>query len=155
MTYKVGMVSLGCPKNQVDGEMLLARLRQDGFEITADETAADVIIVNTCGFIEDAKREAIDNILEVAQQKQTGRLKALVVTGCLAQRYQDEILKEARGRRGGGHRRQSGDLRGCAPGAVWSRSSKQICTGGGYAAERRATVDDAGLFRLSADCRWL
>lgn len=94
MTYKVGMVSLGCPKNQVDGEMLLARLRQDGFEITADETAADVIIVNTCGFIEDAKREAIDNILEVAQQKQTGRLKALVVTGCLAQRYQDEILKE-------------------------------------------------------------
>ena len=91
MAYKIGMVSLGCPKNQVDAEMMLASLIADGFELTNDETQADAIIVNTCGFIEDAKREAIDNILEVAELKKTGKLKALVVTGCLAQRYKKEM----------------------------------------------------------------
>lgn len=94
MAYKVGMVSLGCPKNQVDAEIMLADLKNDGFEITNDESKADAIIVNTCGFIEDAKREAIDNILEVAQLKKTGRLKALIVSGCLAQRYKDDMKKE-------------------------------------------------------------
>ena len=91
MAYKIGMVSLGCPKNQVDAEMMLANLIADGFELTNDETQADAIIVNTGGFIEDAKREAIDNILEVAQLKKSGKLKALIVTGCLAQRYKKEM----------------------------------------------------------------
>ncbi len=94
MAYKVGMISLGCPKNQVDAERMLAALRQDGFEITGDEQQADVIIVNTCGFIESAKTESIENIMEAAQYKQTGKLKALVVTGCLAERYREQIHAE-------------------------------------------------------------
>lgn len=93
-TYKVGMVSLGCPKNQVDAEIMLSVLSENGYEITGDETQADVIIINTCGFIADAKKEAIENILEVAQLKTEGQLKALIVTGCMAERYRDEILSE-------------------------------------------------------------
>lgn len=92
--YKVGMISLGCPKNQVDGEALLAKLVAAGYQIVNEIENSDVMIVNTCGFIEDAKREAIDTILEVAQYKEAGVISALVVTGCLAERYQDEILKE-------------------------------------------------------------
>lgn len=92
--YKVGMISLGCPKNQVDGEALLAKLAQAGYKIVNEIENSDVMIVNTCGFIEDAKREAIDTILEVAQYKEAGLISAIVVTGCLAERYQDEILKE-------------------------------------------------------------
>lgn len=92
--YKVGMISLGCPKNQVDGEALLAKLAQAGYQIVNEIENSDVMIVNTCGFIEDAKREAIDTILEVAQYKDAGMISAIVVTGCLAERYQDEILKE-------------------------------------------------------------
>ena len=92
--YKVGMISLGCPKNQVDGEALLAKLAQAGYQIVNEIENSDVMIVNTCGFIEDAKREAIDTILEVAQYKEAGLISAIVVTGCLAERYQDEILKE-------------------------------------------------------------
>lgn len=92
--YKVGMISLGCPKNQVDGEALLAKLAAAGYQIVSEIENSDVMIVNTCGFIEDAKREAIDTILEVAQYKEAGVISALVVTGCLAERYQDEILKE-------------------------------------------------------------
>ena len=92
--YKVGMISLGCPKNQVDGEVLLAKLAAAGYQIVNEIENSDVMIVNTCGFIEDAKREAIDTILEVAQYKEAGVISALVVTGCLAERYQDEILKE-------------------------------------------------------------
>lgn len=92
--YKVGMISLGCPKNQVDGEALLAKLAAAGYKIVNEIENSDVMIVNTCGFIEDAKREAIDTILEVAQYKEAGVISALVVTGCLAERYQDEILKE-------------------------------------------------------------
>jgi ribosomal protein S12 methylthiotransferase len=94
MPYKVGMVSLGCPKNQVDAELMLARLRDGGFIITSDEHDADAVIVNTCGFIEDAKREAIDNILELAELKKEGGLKALIVTGCLAERYRSEVMGE-------------------------------------------------------------
>ena len=94
MSYKVGMVSLGCPKNQVDAEIMLSLLSEGGYELTADEKQADAIIVNTCGFIGDAKKEAIENILELAQLKQTDNLKALIVTGCLAERYRDEILSE-------------------------------------------------------------
>ncbi len=91
MAIKVGMASLGCPKNQVDGEMLLARLTDAGYELTPYEEQADVILVNTCGFIEDAKQEAIDTILELAQLKEQGRLKALIVTGCLSERYRQEL----------------------------------------------------------------
>lgn len=92
--FSVGMISLGCPKNQVDGEALLAKLSQAGYNIVNTIETSDVMIVNTCGFIEDAKTEAIETILEVAQYKEAGLISAIVVTGCLAERYQDEILKE-------------------------------------------------------------
>lgn len=91
---KIGMVSLGCPKNQVDAEIMLQKIKDAGYEITPVEAEADAIIVNTCGFIEDAKAEAVENILEVAKYKADGSLKALIVTGCLAERYRDEILSE-------------------------------------------------------------
>ena len=94
MSIKVGMVSLGCPKNQTDAEIMLSLLKEGGYEITGDENAADVIIVNTCGFIADAKQEAIDNILELAELKKAGSLKSIIVTGCMAERYRDEILSE-------------------------------------------------------------
>ncbi|MBO7318692.1 MAG: 30S ribosomal protein S12 methylthiotransferase RimO, partial [Clostridia bacterium] len=93
MMSKVGMISLGCPKNQVDAEMLLSRLSEAGFEIVGD-VEADIVIINTCGFIGDAKKEAIDTILEVCQLKDEGVVGAVVVTGCLAQRYKDEIMNE-------------------------------------------------------------
>ena len=94
MTNKVGMISLGCPKNQVDGEVMLEKLNKSGFEIAQNIEDSDVMIINTCGFIEDAKREAIETILEVAEYKKAGIISAIVVTGCLAERYQDEIIKE-------------------------------------------------------------
>ena len=92
--YKVAMVSLGCPKNQVDAEKMLACLKNGGLEITSEEATADAIIINTCGFIESAKAEAIENILEAARYKEDGSCKALVVTGCLAERYRDDITEE-------------------------------------------------------------
>lgn len=94
MNFKVGMISLGCPKNQVDGEIMLEKLNSNGFDISPTIEGSDIMIINTCGFIEDAKKEAIDTILEVAQYKEAGLVSSIVVTGCLAQRYQDEILKE-------------------------------------------------------------
>lgn len=94
MSYKVALVSLGCPKNQIDAEILLASLQDGGFELTANEDEAEVIIINTCGFIEDAKQESIDAILDCAAHKENGNLKVLAVTGCLAERYKDEITKE-------------------------------------------------------------
>ena len=87
-------VSLGCDKNLVDSEVMLSLLKQSGYNITNDEQEADAAVVNTCCFIHDAKEESIQTILELAQLKQTARLQALIVTGCLAQRYQDEIRKE-------------------------------------------------------------
>ncbi len=92
--YKISMVSLGCPKNQVDAEMMLYSLKQAGFEISPEEADADAIIINTCGFIEDAKAEAIENILEASRYKQDGKCKALIVTGCLAERYKDDVTAE-------------------------------------------------------------
>lgn len=92
--YKISMVSLGCPKNQVDAEMMLYSLKQAGYEIGVPESEADAIIVNTCGFIEEAKREAIENILEAAQYKKEGKCKAVIVTGCLAERYKDDVTAE-------------------------------------------------------------
>ena len=94
MAVKVGMVSLGCPKNQMDAELMLASLEQAGYEITADSGYADVVIVNTCGFIADAKQESIENILEFAQLKKEKQIKKIIVTGCLAQRYQQELADE-------------------------------------------------------------
>ncbi len=88
------MVSLGCPKNQVDAEQMLGVLAESGFEITHEQSEADVIVVNTCGFIESAKEESIEAILEAAKMKKQGRCKTLIVAGCLAQRYKDELLKE-------------------------------------------------------------
>lgn len=92
--YKVSMVSLGCPKNQVDAEQMLASLKSGGFEIGVEESQADAIIINTCGFIEDAKKEAIENILEASRYKTEGNCKALIVTGCLAERYRDDVTEE-------------------------------------------------------------
>ncbi|MBO7176111.1 MAG: 30S ribosomal protein S12 methylthiotransferase RimO [Clostridia bacterium] len=91
---KVGFVSLGCPKNQLDTEVMLHEVLQAGYEITPEESEADIVIINTCAFIESAKQEAIDNILDVAWLKKNADLKAIVVTGCLAERYREEIFKE-------------------------------------------------------------
>ena len=94
MATRVGMVSLGCPKNQVDAEHMLYDLKKEGYQIVADAALADVVVVNTCGFIESAKQEAIDTILEFCTLKQEGRIKAVIATGCLAERYRDEMKKE-------------------------------------------------------------
>ena len=94
MPIRVGMVSLGCPKNQMDAELMLASLHKEDLEIVADAALADVVIVNTCGFIEAAKQEAIETILEFAQLKKEGQIKKLIVTGCLAQRYKQELADE-------------------------------------------------------------
>ena len=91
---KIGFVSLGCPKNQLDTEVMLHEILQAGYEITPEEIEADVIIVNTCAFIESAKKEAIENILDVAWLKKHRSLRAIIVTGCLAERYGEEIFRE-------------------------------------------------------------
>ena len=91
---KLGMISLGCPKNAVDTELVLGDLQGDEYEITPDQKEADVIIVNTCGFIESSKKESIDAILEMVALKTEGKCKKLVVTGCLSERYSNELLKE-------------------------------------------------------------
>ena len=90
----VGIVSLGCAKNRVDAEMMMFQLNQAGFQLKEDPAMADAVIVNTCGFIESAKQESIDEILELAMLKKEGKIKAIIVTGCLAQRYNSEIMKE-------------------------------------------------------------
>ena len=94
MEYKVGMISLGCPKNQVDAEHMLALIDAAGYEIVDYVDGCDVVIVNTCGFIDDAKKEAIENILDMVELKKEGIISKIVVTGCLAQRYKDEIVTE-------------------------------------------------------------
>ena len=94
MAYTVGMVSLGCAKNQVDGEVLMATLKNAGFQTVDDAALADIAIVNTCGFIESAKRESIEEILELAALKKEGKIKKLVITGCLSERYQKEMHQE-------------------------------------------------------------
>lgn len=94
MSKKVAIVSLGCPKNQIDAEMMLKKLSDAGYTIVGEAMQADIVIVNTCGFIEDAKKEAIDSILEMADLKEDGCIEKILVTGCLAQRYGEDILKE-------------------------------------------------------------
>ena len=94
MTYTVGAVSLGCNKNRVDTETALALLKENGFVLTENPAEADILLVNTCGFINSAKEESVNTILDMAQYKETGRCRLLVVTGCLSQRYPEDLLKE-------------------------------------------------------------
>ena len=91
---KLLMVSLGCDKNLVDSERMLAILTENGFELTDDETEAEAAVINTCCFIEDAKKESIDKIFELARLKETAKLRVLIAAGCMAQRYREEILQE-------------------------------------------------------------
>jgi ribosomal protein S12 methylthiotransferase len=91
---KIGFVSLGCPKNLVDSEVMMGQLRDHGYELTTDRETADVIVVNTCGFIQSAKEESINTILEMAELKDTARLKRLVVAGCLVERYRQDLLNQ-------------------------------------------------------------
>ena len=93
---KVAFVSLGCAKNLVNTEQMMALVRSAGHEITAQPEGADAAVLNTCGFIDSAKSEAIQNILELAELKKEGKLGKLLVTGCLSQRYQDELMEELR-----------------------------------------------------------
>ena len=91
---KIGFVSLGCPKNLVDSELMMGQLARHGYELTTDREVADVIVVNTCGFIESAKQESIDTILEMAELKETANCKRLVVAGCLVERYRQDLLNQ-------------------------------------------------------------
>src|SRR5436190_21932629 len=91
---KIGLISLGCPKNLVDSEVMLGLAREAGHELTADPSGADVLVVNTCAFIDSAKQESVDAILEMAEHKKSGNCKRLVVTGCLAERFRDELRTE-------------------------------------------------------------
>ncbi|MDQ3417334.1 MAG: 30S ribosomal protein S12 methylthiotransferase RimO [Acidobacteriota bacterium] len=91
---KIGFLSLGCPKNLVDGEVMLGMAQQAGHELTNDASSADVLVVNTCAFIDSAKQESIDAILEMAQLKESGKCSRLIVTGCLGERYRDELKRE-------------------------------------------------------------
>ena len=94
MALKVMFISLGCDKNLVDAEKMLGILRKEGYAFTDDETEAEIIIINSCCFIGDAKEESINTILEMASLKENGKCKALIVTGCLTERYQNEFMKE-------------------------------------------------------------
>ncbi|MGA9997982.1 MAG: 30S ribosomal protein S12 methylthiotransferase RimO [Pyrinomonadaceae bacterium] len=94
MMKKVGFISLGCPKNLVDSEVMMGQLKQEGYEITTDASEADTLVVNTCGFIESAKKESIEAILEAARLKTEGRATRLIVAGCLVERYRDDLKKE-------------------------------------------------------------
>ena len=91
---KVGFISLGCSKNLVDTDVMLKKLYDAGFEITPDETEAEIVVVNTCGFIESAKQESIDNILDIAWLKEHGKCKHIIATGCLVERYREEVMNE-------------------------------------------------------------
>ena len=91
---KIGFVSLGCPKNLVDSEVMLGLAERAGHTLTSDAAEADVLVVNTCSFIESARQESIDAVLEMAAYKSGGRCRRLVVTGCMAERYRDELRKE-------------------------------------------------------------
>jgi ribosomal protein S12 methylthiotransferase len=91
---KIGLISLGCPKNLVDSEVMLGLAQQAGHELTQDPSAADVLVVNTCAFIDSAKQESIDTILEMAEHKKDGACRRLIVTGCMAERYRDELKRE-------------------------------------------------------------
>ncbi len=91
---KIGMVSLGCPKNLVDSEVMLGLAQKAGHQLTRDPESAEVLVVNTCAFIDKAKQESIDTILEMAEHKKTGACRKLIVTGCMAERYRAELLEQ-------------------------------------------------------------
>src|ERR687890_1830287 len=91
---KVGFISLGCPKNLVDSEVMMGELAREGYEITRDASEADTLVVNTCGFIDAAKKESVEAILEAARLKSEGKCTRLVVAGCLVERYRDELRAE-------------------------------------------------------------
>src|SRR5215468_6212303 len=91
---KVGFVSLGCPKNLVDSEVMMGQLAEAGYEITSKADEAETVVVNTCGFIESAKQESVEAILEATQLKQAGKAKRVIVAGCLVERYRDDLMKE-------------------------------------------------------------
>lgn len=93
MSVRVGLVSLGCTKNQVDAERMLYKIREAGYQLVSDAALADIAIINTCGFIESAKKEAIETIFEFAALKNEGRIKKIVITGCLAERYREEVAE--------------------------------------------------------------
>lgn len=140
---KIGFVSLGCPKNQLDTEVMLHELMAAGYEVTPEETEADIIVINTCAFIESAKQEAIDNILDVAWLKEHHTLKGIVVTGCLAERYRDELfteLPEIDAALGVGI-----DPRRCRRGESGGKGREifRICTKGRGSFGRRSGIDDA------------
>ena len=94
MSYNVSFISLGCAKNQVNCEQMMATCQAAGYHIQAAPEGCDVVVVNTCGFLASACEEAIDNILEMAELKKAGQIKKILVTGCMAQRYKDDVLKE-------------------------------------------------------------
>src|SRR5436190_22543439 len=91
---KVGFISLGCPKNLVDSEVMMGQLKQKGYQITSEAEEADTVVVNTCGFIDSAKKESIEAILEAARLKTEGKATRLIVAGCLVERYRDELKAE-------------------------------------------------------------
>src|SRR5262245_44253477 len=91
---KVGFISLGCPKNLVDSEVMMGQLQHSGYQITPNAEDADTIVVNTCGFIDSAKKESIDTILEAVQLKSSGKATRLIVAGCLVERYRDKLKVE-------------------------------------------------------------
>src|ERR687886_3078757 len=91
---KVGFISLGCPKNLVDSEVMMGELQESGYEITTDASQADTLVVNTCGFIDSAKQESVNAILEAARLKAEGKCTRLVVAGCLVERYREELRAE-------------------------------------------------------------
>ena len=94
MPINIGMVSLGCSKNLVDSERMLYKIRERGYKLVTDPAKANVVVINTCGFIQSANEEAIETILELAKLKEEGTIKKIVVTGCLAQRYKEEMAEE-------------------------------------------------------------
>ncbi|MDQ5983183.1 MAG: Ribosomal protein S12 methylthiotransferase RimO [Eubacteriales bacterium SKADARSKE-1] len=94
MSYKIGLISLGCEKNQIDAEIMLAKIKNAGYKLTANPADSDIVIINTCGFIEAAKKEAIEEIFNFIRLKEQGKIKAIIVTGCLAERYREKVLEE-------------------------------------------------------------
>ena len=139
MPIRVGMVSLGCSKNLVDSERMLAKLRAHGYQLVTEPGEADVAIVNTCGFIQSAKEEAIETILELGALKKDGTLKKIILTGCLTERYQEEAAEHR------GHSRPRAGWRACR--AV---RQKERCR-----TEGRPDHYHPALFRIPENCRGL
>lgn len=152
MAVKVGFVSLGCPKNLINTEVMLAKLAAEGFEIVAEDVDADVIVINTCAFIESAKQEAIDNILDVAWLKENHTLRGIVVTGCLPERYREQLLEEMPEVDcilGTG---SYGDICEAVRSAYAKKPARALRRRQRRAARRGARRHHAGAFRVSANC---